>query len=144
LPPHWGRSRSMGTTDGRGYSSVRNDSTIPLVRFVVPASANRRLVEGIMTVLFGILCFFFMPNTPADAGFLTDEERQHALHRMRLDASGSTALDIHEEKLTWHWVKMALMAPQTYLCSAIWFFLLVPLYVCIPSIPCCVLVILPG
>ncbi|KAF2854725.1 MFS transporter-like protein [Plenodomus tracheiphilus IPT5] len=85
-------------------------------------------VEGAVTVVFGIVCFFFLPDTPASAGFLTDEEKEWALRRMRLDAHGSTTVDVNDEKASWYWVKMALKAPQTYLCSFIWFFLLIPLY----------------
>jgi MFS family permease len=86
-------------------------------------------VEGAATVVFGILCFIFMPDTPALAKFLTAEEREWALQRMQNDASGSTAVTVDDEKLDWGWVKMAVKAPQTYLCAAIWFFVLVPLYV---------------
>ncbi|KAI7914558.1 hypothetical protein M0657_009419 [Pyricularia oryzae] len=85
-------------------------------------------IEGAMTVVFGMVCFFFMPNTPGDSRFLTPEEREQALRRMREDASGSSTIDVDDEKFNWHWVKMALMAPQTYLLSLLWFFLLVPLY----------------
>ena len=87
------------------------------------------IVEGAVTVVFGVVCFFFMPDTPAAAGFLTDEEKEWALRRMRIDAGGSTELDVQDEKFSWYWVRMALLAPQTYLSAFIWFFLLVPLYV---------------
>lgn len=80
-------------------------------------------------MIFGVVCFFFMPDTPASAKFLTDEERDWALRRMRIDASGSTSIDVDQEEFDWYWVKMAVKAPQTYFCAAIWFFLLVPLYV---------------
>ena len=93
------------------------------------SKTNSSVVEGIATVIFGIICFFFMPDTPAAAKFLTDEEKIWALRRMRMDASGSTAVDVDHEKFDWYWVKMALKAPQMYLCAMIWFFLLVPLYV---------------
>ena len=87
-------------------------------------------VEGAITVVFGIVCFFFMPDTPAAAHFLNDEEKEWALRRMRLDAHGaSTSVTVEDEKFSWYWMKMALLAPQTYFCSFIWFFLLVPLYV---------------
>ncbi|KAM7188819.1 putative transporter [Naviculisporaceae sp. PSN 640] len=85
-------------------------------------------IEGAITVIFGITCFFFMPDTPAMAKFLTDEEKTWALRRMRLDASGSTSMDVDEEKFDWRWARMALQAPQMWFCAAIWFFLLVPLY----------------
>ncbi|CAN9433540.1 unnamed protein product [Alternaria alternata] len=80
--------------------------------------------EGAITVVFGIICFFFMPDTPAAAGFLSDEEKEWALRRMRLDAGGSTEVDVEDEKFSWYWVRMALKAPQTYLSAFIWFFLL--------------------
>jgi hypothetical protein len=82
-----------------------------------------------VTVVFGIVCFFFMPDTPAAAKFLTDEEKEWALRRMRIDAGGATDVDVDDEKFNWFWVRMALKAPQTYLSALIWFFLLVPLYV---------------
>ncbi|KAF2031725.1 MFS general substrate transporter [Setomelanomma holmii] len=87
-------------------------------------------IGGAMTVVFGIICYFFMPDTPAAAGFLTDEEKEWALLRVRIDAGGSTrAAAVDDEKFNSYWMKMALKSPQTYFCSFIWFFLLVPLYV---------------
>lgn len=86
-------------------------------------------IEGIMTTLFGILCFFTMPHTPADAKFLTDEERKRAWARMRLDSHGATESgDVNEEHFDWHWVRMAFRAPQTWFCCFIWLLLLIPLY----------------
>lgn len=83
-----------------------------------------------MTTIFGIICFFFMPHTPADAKFLTEEERGAAMFRLRQDAHGATDIeDVNEEKFDWRWVRMALKAPQTWLSSLIWFFVLIPLYV---------------
>ena len=50
--------------------------------------------------------------------------------RLKEDAHGATSVaDVNEEKFDWHWVRMAFKAPQTWLSSLIWFFLLVPLYV---------------
>lgn len=93
-------------------------------------------VEGIITTVFGIICFFFMPHTPADAKFLTDEERVVAMARLKEDAHGATSVaDVNEERFDWHWVRMAFKAPQTWFSSLIWFFLLVPLYVR-PHQPC--------
>lgn len=62
-------------------------------------------IEGIVTVLFGITAFFFMPHTPADAKFLDHEERAVALHRMKADAHGATTQeDVNLERFSWHWV----------------------------------------
>lgn len=72
-----------------------------------------------------------MPDTPAASRFLTEEERDWALKRMKIDASGSTALEtVDEEKFDWFWVWMAIKSPQMWFCAGVWFFLLVPLYVC--------------
>jgi hypothetical protein len=87
-----------------------------------------------MTVVFGIICFFFMPDTPAAAGFLSPEQKEWAILRMRIDSGGATTVAaVDDEKMGWHWAKTALLAPQTWLCGFIWFFLLVPLYVCFRS-----------
>ncbi|KAK6194165.1 hypothetical protein LQW54_011738 [Pestalotiopsis sp. IQ-011] len=86
-------------------------------------------IEGIITTLFGVLCFFAMPHTPADAKFLTDDERSRTLSRLRLDNHGAVGSgDVNEEHFDWHWVRMAFRAPQLWFCCFIWFFLLIPLY----------------
>ncbi|KAH8653389.1 MFS transporter-like protein [Xylariales sp. PMI_506] len=86
-------------------------------------------IEGILTTLFGMLCFFMMPHTPADAKFLTEKERAQALARLKLDSQGATETgNVNEEKFDWHWVRMAFKAPQTWFCCLIWLFLLIPLY----------------
>ncbi|KAK1713010.1 major facilitator superfamily domain-containing protein [Colletotrichum acutatum] len=86
-------------------------------------------VEGVITTVFGVTCFFFMPSTPADAKFLTTDERTQAMRRLREDSHGATAVeDVNDEHFSWHWVRMALLAPQTYFCTLAWIFLLIPLY----------------
>lgn len=77
-----------------------------------------------------------MPHTPADAKFLTEEERTIAMARLKEDSHGATTVsDVNEERFDWHWVRMAFKAPQTWFSSLIWFFLLVPLYVRLPQLP---------
>ncbi|RVX76153.1 hypothetical protein B0A52_00510 [Exophiala mesophila] len=61
-------------------------------------------IEGAITVCFGLLALCFMPHTPAQCKFLTDDERLLAVKRMRLDASGAaTEQDVDHEKFDWHW-----------------------------------------
>jgi MFS family permease len=87
-------------------------------------------IEGIITVLFGVLSFMFMPSTPADAKFLTKDERSAAFARMKRDMHGATTKDdVNEEEFDWHWVRMAFKNPNTWFTSLAWFFLLIPLYV---------------
>lgn len=71
-----------------------------------------------------------MPHTPADATFLTEEERAVVLLRMKMDSQGATEEDdVNQEKFDWHWVRMAFSAPQLWLSCFISFFLLIPTYV---------------
>jgi hypothetical protein len=71
------------------------------------------VVEGAMTIVFGVTCLFFMPDTPAATSFLTPEQKEWALLRMQVDSGGSTtAAAVDGEKLDWHWAKMALLSPQ--------------------------------
>ena len=87
-------------------------------------------IEGAITVCFGITAMFFMPHTPAQAKFFTAEERVLALQRMKSDAHGATSEeDVGQEHFNWHWIRMALLSPNTWFCSLAWFFLLIPLYV---------------
>jgi hypothetical protein len=66
-----------------------------------------------MTVVFGVTCLFFMPDTPAATSFLTLEQKEWALLRMQIDSRGSTTVAaVDDEKLGWHWAKMALLSPQ--------------------------------
>ena len=58
-------------------------------------------VEGGITVLFGILTIFFLPHTPAEAKFLTEEEKAGAALRMSLDAHGADAAnEVKDEKFS--------------------------------------------
>lgn len=101
-----------------------------LIKSCVLKWANRATVEGAITVVFGLVCFITMPNTPSDAKFLSEEERLLAMIRLKEDSHGAnTVEDVNEEKFRWHWVRMAFRAPQTYFCSVAWILLLIPLYV---------------
>lgn len=72
-------------------------------------------VEGAITVLFGILTIFFLPHTPMQAKCLTEEERQAAVARMRLDAHGaSSKSNVESETFNWHWARMAVLNWNTY------------------------------
>lgn len=68
------------------------------------------------------MCSFLMPETPTAAKFLTDEEKEWALRRIRIDVGESTQVDIDDEKFSWYWVRTAFVAPQTYLSVFTWFF----------------------
>ncbi len=72
---------------------------------------------------------FFLPHTPSESKFLTEEERYTAVHRMKLDAHGATTTsDVGQEEFSWHWVQMALLNWNTILLSITFFLLIVPIY----------------
>lgn len=49
-----------------------------------------------------IIAFFFLPNTPSSAGFLTGEEQQIAAHRLRADLHGATSAEqVEDERFNW-------------------------------------------
>ncbi len=87
------------------------------------------IVEGAITILFGILTMFFLPHTPSQSKFLTEEERSGAIRRMTLDAHGaSAASDVAREEFSWRWVRMALLNWNTILLSITFFLLITPIY----------------
>ncbi|KAG9661367.1 MFS general substrate transporter, partial [Aureobasidium melanogenum] len=86
-------------------------------------------VEGGITVLFGFLTIFFLPHTPAESKFLTEEEKAGAALRMHLDSHGSDAADdVRSEKFSWHWVRMAFLNWNTVLLSLNFFAIITPIY----------------
>ena len=59
-------------------------------------------IEGAITVLVAIVAFFFLPNTPSTASFLTADEQKFAAARLRADLHGATAAaNVEEEKFSW-------------------------------------------
>lgn len=86
-------------------------------------------VEGAITVLFGILTTFFLPHTPAESKFLTEEEKAGAAIRMRLDSRGSsTADEVAHESFSWLWVRRAMLNWNTLLLSLNFFAIITPIY----------------
>ena len=100
----------------RGYEFLNDYLYVPL-----------RINLGAITVLFGILTMFFLPNTPGHARFLSEEERYGAMRRMKLDAHGATtASDIAAEKFSWAQVRLALLNWNTILLSLNFFAIITP------------------
>lgn len=46
------------------------------------------VITGVITVLFGIAVWFFFPDNPLNAKFLTPEERAQAILRIKENHSG--------------------------------------------------------
>lgn len=57
---------------------------------------------------------FFLPNTPSRSKFLTEEEHFAALHRLKLDAQGTSHLsEVDQEAFSWHWVTLCTLKTST-------------------------------
>lgn len=65
-------------------------------------------VEGAITVVAGIVAFFFLPDTPGKAKFLSEEEQWYITHVLRVDLSGAAPQDkVDDEKFNWNAVSFA-------------------------------------
>ena len=86
-------------------------------------------VEGAVTILFGMLAFTLLPNTPAACKFLSDREKFVASKRMQLDSQGGTIQqDVSDERFSWGRVHSALSSPNTILLSLSNFLIITPIY----------------
>lgn len=68
------------------------------------------LFLGGITMALGVVLFFFLPDSPLNARFLTQEERVLAIERIRSNNSG-----IGNKKFKWYQVREALLDPLTWL-----------------------------
>ena len=87
------------------------------------------IVEGIITVVFGIIAIFFLPHTPSRSRFLSEPERIAAVMRMKYDAHGSNeSTEVDAEAFSWRWVRMAVFNINTWLLSLNFFAIITPIY----------------
>lgn len=84
------------------------------------------LVEGLPAVLLGAAFFFWLPDTPADAQWLTPEERHWLIYQIEADAARGG----HSED-----VGRALLDRRVWLIAAVFFLMLTCMYAYIFSAP---------
>ncbi|BFZ65409.1 hypothetical protein YB2330_006575 [Saitoella coloradoensis] len=85
------------------------------------------IIEGIVTVIFGVVTIFFLPNDPGSASFLTSEERTIAVERLILDG-GVTRDDEAGAGFKGKQVWRAVANWNTWLTAMIFFCLITPIY----------------
>lgn len=68
------------------------------------------LVNGLMTVIWGIVFFFYVPDSPAKAWFLSDTEKLQVVQRIRVNNQGFGTKDIK-----WYQVKECLLDYRIWL-----------------------------
>ena len=79
-------------------------------------------------MVYGVIVICFLPHTPNDAKFLTEDDKQYASARLRADAHGAAATDAKYEKFSWTSVKLALLNVNTILMSFNFFLTITPIY----------------
>lgn len=58
-------------------------------------------VEGSITIVVAMVAFFFLPDTPSTAKFLSTEEQHTAASMLSHDLGGSTSAKVEEEHFNW-------------------------------------------
>lgn len=71
------------------------------------------LIYGAITFAYGLVMFFAIPDSPTTSWFLSEREREVAVHRV-LENKNAVK---HEHKFKWDQGKEALMDPQAWLLS---------------------------
>ncbi|KAK4082219.1 uncharacterized protein Triagg1_2031 [Trichoderma aggressivum f. europaeum] len=87
------------------------------------------IIEGLLTVISGLIAFVALPNGVASAGFLSTEERDFAAERLASDNGGrfNPAIEA-EETFKWSEVRRGLFNVQIWLTSTTYFALLSGVY----------------
>ncbi|KAG6847794.1 hypothetical protein H0H93_005959 [Arthromyces matolae] len=78
------------------------------------------ILEGLFTVLFGISSYFTLPHSPERARFLTEEEREYVVSRLR--ETGATGSDDNADGFSWKEIWQAFTLPQVGLVAVAFFF----------------------
>ncbi|KAM4061580.1 major facilitator superfamily protein [Hirsutella rhossiliensis] len=87
------------------------------------------IIEGLITVVAGAIAFVGLPNSPATARYLTQEEREWALKRLAANEGGRFNLaSEREEGFRWSEVGRGIRNVQVWLTSTAYFAILSGLY----------------
>ncbi|KJZ77727.1 hypothetical protein HIM_02904 [Hirsutella minnesotensis 3608] len=87
------------------------------------------IIEGLITVVAGVIAFVGLPNSPATAKYLTPEESEWASRRLAVDSGGRFNL-AHEsdERFRWSEVGRGVFNFQVWLTSSAYFAIISGLY----------------
>ncbi|KAJ2931861.1 hypothetical protein H1R20_g5229, partial [Candolleomyces eurysporus] len=76
-------------------------------------------LEGLFTFMFGLISFFLLPRSPSYARFLSQQEKDYIVERLRQD--GATGNDDKADAFSWKEVGMAFKLPQVWLLALVFF-----------------------
>ncbi|KAF5013210.1 hypothetical protein FDECE_789 [Fusarium decemcellulare] len=82
------------------------------------------IIEGAITVVCGLVFYFFLPDFPEDTKWLTDDERAYASARLQIEQGRSSV----ERKVTFKDVIQTLKDYKVLLGGLMYFSLVVPVY----------------
>ncbi|KAG9244109.1 putative MFS transporter [Calycina marina] len=88
------------------------------------------IIEGLLTVVVGVVAYFLLPNTIATAMFLEDDEKSFAVTRLRADVPShlSESGSDEREKFKWSEVIRGILSIPTWLSASAYFGILAGLY----------------
>ncbi|WYZ36026.1 hypothetical protein EsH8_X_000673 [Colletotrichum jinshuiense] len=115
-------SGAFGGLLARGLSAIGPKTSLEGWRWIF-------IIEGLLTVVCGIIAAIGLPNSLATAKFLTPEEKEWAL--LRLEGNTGERFNLaneREEKLRWSEVVRGLFNVQVWLSSTAYFAILSGLY----------------
>lgn len=76
------------------------------------------IIEGVITVVLAIGAFWVLPNFPLTTSWLTEEERQLAVYRLKEDV-GEDDWSSSESQTFFHGLKLALMDVKTWILTVL-------------------------
>ncbi|KAF9567126.1 MFS general substrate transporter [Agrocybe pediades] len=89
------------------------------VQHIHASVANWRLlfiIEGVPTIILGVVTYFVLPNRPESTTYFTERERQIAIERMNRDQTGDVGAVVRKAH-----IKSALLDWRVYTAGAIYF-----------------------
>lgn len=78
------------------------------------------ILEGSLTVLFGVVSFFILPRSPAHARFLDEREKAYVAAQLKED--GATGSSEEMDSFSWYEVRQAFALPQVWMLAVLFFF----------------------
>ncbi|PPQ89888.1 hypothetical protein CVT25_004810 [Psilocybe cyanescens] len=78
------------------------------------------ILEGLFTVVFGVLSYFLLPRSPAHARFLNSDEKDYIVSALKRD--GATGTNDAADSFSWREVGMAFKLPQVWMLAIMFFF----------------------
>ncbi|KAG1874464.1 major facilitator superfamily domain-containing protein [Suillus subluteus] len=84
------------------------------------------IIEGIITLCFGLIAFLVLPNSPAHARFFSTKERHYVMAKLKAD--GAVAGDDKSDGFSWIEVIRCFQSVQVWLLAPVLFFLGTTLY----------------